>query len=79
MLDERLEHIYGMGVIRQVEMTPASREPVSWQSVTRDLNGYRIVSAMAMLRQLGSRTALEKDGRVASCSYWTEMITFARA
>jgi hypothetical protein len=33
-------------------MTPASREPVSWRAVTRDLNRYRVMSAMAMLRQL---------------------------
>ena len=45
-------HFYGTGVIRQVEMTPASREPVSWHAVTRDLNRYRVVSAMAMFRQL---------------------------
>jgi hypothetical protein len=36
------------GVIRQVEMTPASPEPVSWHAVTRDLNSYRIMSDMAI-------------------------------
>jgi hypothetical protein len=25
-------HFNGLGVIRQVEMTPASREPVSWHA-----------------------------------------------
>src|SRR5271167_1219793 len=43
----------GLGVIRQVEMTPASREPVSWHAVTRDLNRYRVVSAIGIFRQLG--------------------------
>ena len=33
-----------MGVIRQVEMTPGSREPVSWHAVTRYLNRCRVVS-----------------------------------
>ena len=36
------------GVFRQLEMTPASCKPISWHAVTRDLNRYRVVSAMAM-------------------------------
>src|SRR5271167_926992 len=39
-------------------MTPASREPVSWHAVTRDLNRYRVVSAMAILRQLTAPDSL---------------------
>ena len=35
---QRGSQLGGLGVIRQVEMTPASREPVSWHAVTRDLN-----------------------------------------
>ena len=38
----------------QVEMTPASREPVSWHAVTRDLNRYRVVGAMAILQKESS-------------------------
>jgi hypothetical protein len=37
---------HGMGLIGQVEMTPASREPVSWHAVTRDPNRHRIISDM---------------------------------
>ena len=38
-----------MGVIRQVEMTPALREPVSWHAVTRVLNRYWVVSVNGLL------------------------------
>src|SRR5271165_1216657 len=53
------------GVIRQVEMTPASREPVSWHAVTRDLNRYRVVSAMAIYRQLYCRASSSQWGVIS--------------